>query len=178
MRELVQVVASPPALHPQGHGKMPHPRKWRRTFCTTTAQLPEVRLPAAPLDARLRKTLAFSLVFRLSGVPRAGRPRSRPPPGWAAHLQKVVPSCPSCLFFKIVGIGWSLSEQTPPPKKFSNHWKTHENFSNHWKTRPPPPGCRIVQKPSVSMDIIGFGNGLGVQVACSPMIRQKELFNR
>ena len=109
---------------------------------------------------------------------RAGRPRSQSPPGWAAHLQKVVPSCPSCLFFKIVGIGWSLSEQTPPPKKFSNHWKTHENFSNHWKTRPPPPGCRIVQKPSVSMDIIGFGNGLGVQVACSPMIRQKELFNR
>ena len=40
--------ARPEALLAQRRGKMPHPRKRRRTFWTTIAGLPEVRLPAAP----------------------------------------------------------------------------------------------------------------------------------
>ena len=35
----------------------------------------KVRLPAAPLDVRLQKTLVFSLVFRFPDASRAGRPR-------------------------------------------------------------------------------------------------------
>ena len=48
-------------------GKMPHPRKWRKTFRKSIAELPEVRLPAAPKrleSGKQAKKPMFSVISR------------------------------------------------------------------------------------------------------------------
>ncbi len=104
------------------------------------------------MDVRLRKTLPFSLVFRFPGAPRAERPRSKPPPGWMAHLEKVVPSCPSCLFHFCRRVGGppafpATSRRRGGSSRFFTQRTQRESTQRTQRLSTPPCLCVLCVNP-------------------------------
>jgi hypothetical protein len=92
---------------------MPHPRKWRKTFRKSIAELPEVRLPAAP--KRLESGRKKSTKREGCGWEETTwtTQNTRGLANLLAHRQNAG--------FPMIG------------KLFSNGWKISPDFSNDWK---------------------------------------------